>query len=79
MTEDEQEARSFRYVMPRCVRLSSGRWAVFHEDHLTIVSDWQELHQAIPSTGDIEAAEEAKPRRPPERKLTSINLADLGL
>lgn len=82
MTEDEQEARSFRYVMPRCVRLSSGKWAVFigqNLDQLQIITDWQELHQAIPSTADIEAAEAL--RRPPKasKLITSINLADLGL
>lgn len=80
MTEDEQEAKSARYVLPRVMRLASGRFALFTGrdlDQLQIV-DGATLLSIIPGYDDVAGAQ-TPVRRQPERKIRSINLADLGL
>lgn len=85
MTEDEQEAKSFRYVMPRVARLSSGRFALFTGQSLNRLQivDGHTLLSNIPSLEEIdaqiEAARASRPRPKNPGKLTSLNLADLGL
>ena len=83
MTDDEQEALSFRYVMPRIMRLSSGRWALFVDGApLRIITDPDELHQSIPTIDEIEAYQESLRASRPKAQLgplKTLNLADLGL
>lgn len=87
MTEDEQEALSFRYVMPRVMRLSSGKVVVMIDGQPPVFyNSW--LHFAdeghIPSSNEIEAYHESLRASRPRAvmgpaKLTSIDLADFGL
>jgi hypothetical protein len=79
MTEDEQEARSARYIMPRIMRLSSGNIALFVDgEELQIIDalGGANLYEAIP-TYETLAARDVRPA--PQGRLTSLNLADLGL
>lgn len=81
MTDDEQEALSCRYVMPRVMRLASGRFALFTGrglDFLAIYDTPEALASALPSYDDLEGANRPEPRRPTGR-ITALNLADLGL
>lgn len=80
MTEDEQEALSCRYVMPRVVRLTSGRFALFTGDLLDQLQilEAEALASAIPSSVTLEGARRPEPRKS-TGKLASLNLADLGL
>lgn len=75
MTEDEQEALSCKYVMPRCMRLTSGRFALMQGDILTICEDISALIAALPSYEELPEAK--RPTATPRRK--ALNLADLGL
>lgn len=85
MTPDEQEALSFRYVMPRAMRLSSGRFALFIDGQDLQIVDGAELLALLPDTDDIEAYNQSlRVSRPKVNlgepaKLTTLNLADLGL
>lgn len=74
MTEDEQEARSAKYVMARVMRLASGRFALFLGDDLSI-HDGVGLLAALPAW---DALPEATPKAKTER-IRALNLADLGL
>lgn len=81
MTEDEQEALSFRYVMPRVMRLSSGRFALFIDGQDLQIIQGVDLPFKVPTVDEIEAYHESirasRPKGP--AKLTSLSLADLGL
>lgn len=75
MTEDEQEALSCKYVMPRCMRLASGNYAMFIGEELRIIISDSELIEAMPVYAQLPEAR--KPEASPRRK--TLNLADLGL
>lgn len=78
MTEDEQEALSVKYVMPRAMRLSSGRFALWLDGQEMQIVDGHTLLSKLP--GYEELAEQNKPiPRSPTGKITSLNLSDLGL
>ena len=74
MTPDELEALSIRYrYFARVVPLSSGRWAIFGENTLTI-SD------TLDETLVIAAFEASKKEPPPPPKPNVIDLLkELGL
>ncbi len=79
MTEDEQEALSCRYVMPRVVCLASGRFALFTGrllDQLQIL-DGETLLARIPSSESLVGASRPEPKS--TKRITALNLADLGL
>ena len=80
MTDDEQEALSCKYVMPRVMRLASGNVALFLGDRLQIFTQHEMdlLYGVLPTYDQLP---EAQPRAPREAKakLASLNLADLGL
>jgi hypothetical protein len=82
MTEDEQEALSARYIMPRIMRLTSGNIALFvdGEDLQIFPVDAEYLRErlldAIPTYETLAARDV---RAAPKGRLTSLNLADLGL
>ena len=75
MTPDEQEALSCKYVMPRVMRLASGRFALFQGDALTIFNLADNLIAALPTYEELPEA--TRPLASPRRK--ALNLADLGL
>ena len=81
MTEDEQEALSCKYCMGRIMRLSSGNIALLVDGQPLKIIEFDSiitLLDAIPSYESIVAYNESL--RPPTRgKITSLNLADLGL
>lgn len=80
MTEDEQEALSAKYIMPRVMRLTSGRFALLVDGRSVEIVDGHTLLSRLPSYEDLVAYTESL--RPPPRatgKLASLNLADIGL
>lgn len=77
MTEDEQEALSCKYVMPRVMRLTSGRFALIQGDSLTI-HEAAALLACIPVYEELPEATRPAPRST-AGKIKSIDLAELGL
>lgn len=84
MTPDELEAQSVKYNVARIVRLSSGNFALFSHYHsgainLIKVGTLEALADDIPTA---EACAYTAPKVETKKaggKLTSLNLADLGL
>lgn len=76
MTEDEQEALSCKYVMPRVMRLTSGRFALIQGDALTI-HEAGALLAYIPTYEELPEA--TRPAPSTAGKIKSIDLAELGL
>ena len=79
---DRLEAESVKYNVARIVRLSSGRFALFSHYRagtlgLIKVGTIEEIADHIPSAGDCAATILDRPKR--EVKLTTLDLADLGL
>lgn len=83
MDIDEQEAKSFQYVMPRAMRLSSGRFALLVDGQEPLICDGHTLLSRLPSSDEIEAYHQSfrasRPKAPVSGKLTTLDLADLGL
>lgn len=77
MTEDEQEALSCKYVMPRVMRLTSGRFALIQGDALTICEGPSALVNKIPTYEELPEATRSAPST--AGKIKSIDLAELGL
>jgi hypothetical protein len=72
VSEDEQEALSCKYVMPRVMRLTSGRFAMFSGLNDLRIYEAGALIAAIPGYDELpEAQPKAKPGRKP------LNLTDL--
>lgn len=79
MTQDEQEARSLRYIAPRAFRLSSGAFALVDmlgQGGIVIFESGEGLLAMIPTVEELESAnarlERAKAKAPD-------SLEDLGL
>lgn len=89
MTDDEQEATSIKYNVARIVKLSTGRFALFHpfdNDRgmpLRTIGTIEELAPLIPSSEEITLYLDKLPKfipyvRPKPSERTATTLEDLA-